>query len=55
MWYIFLDAENVSLNSLMELIQSQKVYLDLTTIKVLTVSLERNWKKELFKKFKDVN
>ena len=55
MWYIFLDAENVSLNSLMELIQSQKVCLDLTTIKVLTVSLERNWKKELFKKFKDGN
>ena len=41
-WYIFLNAENVSLNSLMYLVQLQSFNLDLTTIKALLVSLERN-------------
>ena len=42
MWYTFLNAKNVSLNSLMLVVRLQSFDLDLTTIKVLIVSLERN-------------
>ena len=45
----------VNLNSLVQVVQLQNFGLDLKTIKVLIVSLERNWKKESFKKLKKVS
>ena len=40
--YIFLNAENVSLNCLMKVVQLRSFDLDLTTTKALIASLERN-------------
>ena len=49
---MFLNAKNVSLNFLMQAVRLESFDLDLTTIKAFIVSLERNGKRELFKKKK---